>query len=144
MFSPKDYLYTIATKRKAYFAQLLEQEDINLLEVEILLFLHTHPSANTLTEITSAKDFTKSHVSTALSHLEASGYLSKQTTPHNKKTLRITLLPKSQPLIQGILACLERFHAQAFADITPDEIEQMDRLLCKICTNLKESSPCKH
>ncbi len=140
MFSPKDYLYTIAAKRKEYFTALLQEENLNLLEVEILIFLHHHPESNTLTDIIHARDFTKSHASTAISHLEANGYLSKNTSAQNKKTLRLTLLPKSEALVAKALACIKEFHKVALVGITAEETEIIEALLEKICNNLKENN----
>ncbi len=140
MFSPKDYLYTIATRRKEYFTDLLAEEGIHLLEAEVLMFLHLNPDSNTLTDIINAKDFTKSHVSTAISHLENMGYLSKGTTEKNKKTIRLTLLPDSQPLIDRLFSCAEDFHNKALEGISKVEIDEIDRLLKKICSNLKEDN----
>ncbi len=138
MLFPKDHLYTIAAKRKDFFTPLLQNENINLLEAEILLFLHSNTQANTLTEIIHAKDFAKSHASVAISRLEKSGYLSKNTTAKNKKTQILTLLPKSESLIKQLNDCLQKFHEKAFSGIDKTEIEQLDKMLTKICSNLKE------
>ncbi len=134
----KDYLYTIATKRKEFFTTLLHHENINLLEAEILMFMHTNMRASTLTEIINAKDFAKSHVSVAITRLEKGGYLSKNTTPKNKKTQILTLLPKSEMLIRQLNDCTQEFHQKAFKGISETEIDQMDKILAKICSNLKE------
>ncbi len=143
MLFPKDHLYTIATKRKEFFTTLLQSENINFLEAEILLFLHNNTEANTLTEIINAKDFAKSHVSVAISHLEKKGYLSKNTTPKNKKTQILTLLPKSELLIKQLNNCVEEFQQKAFKGISETEIAQMDKILTKICSNLKEEKEWK-
>ncbi len=139
MFSPKDYLYTIAAKRKEYFTQVLREENLNLLEAEILMFLHTNPDENTLTKIINAKDFAKSHVSTAITNLENDGYLTRSATSKNKKTLKLSLLPKSEALLNKLFDCLKNFHQKAFNGISEAEINEMERLLGKICSNLKEN-----
>ncbi len=140
MFAPKDYLYTIAVKRKEYFEDLLQEANFNLLEIEILMFLHLNPHKNTLTEIINARDFTKSHVSTAISHLEKEGYLSKCHLPKNKKTIKLSLLPKSEPIINKAFHCLKEFHNKAFVGISQSEMEEMEYLLKRICNNLKEEN----
>ncbi len=138
MFLPKNYLYTIVAKRKEYFIQLLNEENLNQMEIEILMFLHKNPNSNTLTDIINAKDFTKSHASTAISNLESKGYLSKSTTLNNKKTLHLTLLPISEPLVKKALNCAQNFQKKALVGITERELNEMNRLLAKVCDNLKE------
>ncbi len=140
MFLPRDYLYIISAKRREFFAEVLHREGLTLIEAEILMFLHSNPDSNTLTEIINAKDFTKSHASTAITELVSAGYLAKNISPKNKKVLKLTLLPKSEPIIEQLLDCIRCFHDKALQDISRPEQQELNRILLKICENLKEEN----
>ncbi len=140
MFQAKDFLYIISAKRKDYFAQLCTEQDINIMEIEVLLFLHRYPKLNTLTNIIHAKDYTKSHVSSSINKLVDDGFLQKHIAQNNKKVFKLELLPKSDALIEKILMCVDAFQKDALAGIDETEIEQMIKVLEKICDNLNEKN----
>lgn len=128
--------HTITLKRKSYFNELLNDIELNLLELEILAYLNDYPDNNTFTEIQKWKDYSKSHVSTSITHLIDKGYISKEVSKNNKKIYHITLLEKSLSIIEEYKKCIDNFKNDAFKDISTQEREYLYQILLKISNNL--------
>ncbi len=100
---------------------ILTGNELPRIEMEILMFLHNNPEFNTATAIVEEKGYTKSHVSTALKHLEANGYISKRHSSSNHKTFYLQVEEKAMPLIhQG------KLYQQQFAQILNQGISKED------------------
>lgn len=118
---------------------LVKESGLTRIELEILLFLSCHPDLNTATDISANKLFTKSHVSTALKHLESIGYIRRYYDTDNHKTIYISLEPASFPLVhQGILL-QKKFSEYILQGISEEDQEQMESTLDRIFANAKEA-----
>lgn len=133
----KELFHNININRKSYFDGMLKEFNITLIEVEILAFVHDFPQNNTFTDIFSSKDYTKSHISTAITRLIEKEYLIREKSTENKKIYYLKLLKKSNPIIEEYKKCVETFEQDALNDITPIELDACIQLLQKIENNLQ-------
>lgn len=134
----KELFHTINTKRKVYFDEILEDFDLNFIELEILVFLQNTPNCNTFTEIMNSKGYAKSHISNAISNLIEKEYLVNEADANNKKVFHLRLLDKSAPVAQKYDTCVRNFQADAFANITQDNLDTFEQVLQQISNNLTE------
>ncbi|WP_409967492.1 winged helix DNA-binding protein [Bengtsoniella intestinalis] len=137
MVETREVFHRINIKRKEYFNELLDVYDLTFMELEILAFLDGEPDSNTFTQIMKAKDYAKSHVSTAINHLANCGYLEKIGASTNKKVYRLHLLEKSAPVLQGYYLCVQAFQTQAFAGITDADLQLFNQVIHQINQNLR-------
>ncbi|MFI3212347.1 MAG: MarR family winged helix-turn-helix transcriptional regulator [Eubacteriales bacterium] len=136
MFNLNETFHAISIKRKQYFNKMIEKYDLNLIEIEILAFLNKEPDSNTFTEIMKAKDYAKSHMSTAITHLVTRGYIEKRSLDTNKKVHKLYLLDKSFNVIKDYDLCISRFRGDAFTGISEDGIKVFEQVIHKMNTNL--------
>lgn len=132
----REYFHSISLKRRGYFDPVLEQYGLTMLQLEILVSLHEEPNSNTFTDIMKAKDYAKSHISTAINHLVEEGYIVRKPSATNKKVYYLYLLEKSHPLVTAYGDCIQRFQADAFAGITEEELALYEKILIKMRHNL--------
>lgn len=138
MVDLKELFHSVTLKRKLYFAELLEETELNLMEIEVLVFLKCSPENNTFTEIMKSKDYAKSYISKAITNLVEKGYLSKQASPDNKKVYRLYLLDKSQDIVKKYDTCVEQFRMYAFAGISEEELQVFENVMIQISNNIAE------
>lgn len=132
----KECFQNINLKRKDYFEKILHEYDINMVQLEILVYLSEFPKSNTFTDIIKRKDYTKSHISTSITYLVSSGFIEKRGCIENKKVFKLCLLEKSKPLIKEYYKYSLEFNKQALKDISESEIEQFEKVLKKMSQNL--------
>ena len=74
---------------KKYHAARFEaasvQYGLNLLEIDILLFLHNNPDCRTASDICRYRGLAKSNVSAAVERLRARGVLTVSPAPDNRR-----------------------------------------------------------
>lgn len=114
---------------------ILTGNELPRIEMEILLFLANNPEYNTATAIVAEKGYTKSHVSTALKHLEASGYISKNHIGSNRKTFYLKLEDKARPLIRQGQLYQQKFSQILNQGISEDSLRTAWKVLEKMADN---------
>ncbi len=134
----KDLFVTITTIRRDYFKDLMSETGLTYMDIDILQFLSDNPDFNTMTNIITAKSFTKSHVSASIKGMIEKGYLTRSVMPENKKIVKLTLLPKSDAVIKKSQDCRLNFRRVAFSDISQDELEKAGDIITRIASNLKK------
>ncbi|WP_249029031.1 MarR family winged helix-turn-helix transcriptional regulator [Tannockella kyphosi] len=138
MIDLRETTHFINLKRKNYFNGLLEQTGLNLIELDILVFLSEFPENNTFTEIMKSKDYAKSYVSKAITNLVNNGYLLKEGSLSNKKVYNLFLLEKGEPIILLYHQCLEEFRNKAFLGIKDEEQKIFENVIQQISNNLED------
>lgn len=139
MVDIKDSFHMINMKRRNFFEELLEKNDLNFMEVEIVVFLNDVPESNTFTDIMKSKDYAKSHISVAISRLVEKEYIKKESLPNNKKTYKLFLLEKSKPIVDEYNICVEEFRKCAFSGVTDEEYKIFERVIWRMSQNLMDS-----
>ncbi len=138
MYNMKEQFHSISLKRKQYFNRVIEQYGLNLMEIEVLGFLSEQPDSNTFTDIMRAKDYAKSHISTAINRLVTDGYIEKRCVGNNKKTQQLFLLDRSTPIIAEYHRCIKTFQQDAFAGLTEHELAIFEQVIAKMNDNLSK------
>ncbi len=140
MIDLKESFHSINLKRKNYFDEVLEQTELNMMELEVIVHLDLFPENNTFTDIMKSKDYAKSYVSKAISHLVELGYIKKEVSPTNKKVHNLFLLEKGKPMVALYDECVQHFRDHAFEGVSREEYEVFERVIGKISRNLEEKT----
>ncbi len=138
MIDLKETFHEVSLKRRMYFDRMIEETELNLMEIEILVFLSQHPESNTFTEIMNSKGYAKSYISKAISNLVKSEYITKESTANNKKVYRLYLLEKSQDIVEAYFRCVTQFRSDAFQNVSDEERIVFENVINKILENLTE------
>lgn len=137
MVDIREVFHYVSLKRKIYFDKFMEETELNLMEIEIIIFLYENPRNNTFTEIMKSKGYAKSYVSKAISNLVEKQYITKQGIEQNKKIYKLFLLDKSKKIVDEYMKCVDAFRKDAFVDISDEELEIFEKVMKKISDNLK-------
>lgn len=132
----KEVFHSINLKRKNFFADLLESSQLNMMQLEILSYLHEFPDNNTFTEIMKSKDYARSQISAAITGLIQQGFLKKEPHPGNRKVFFLILQEKSSAIVEDYAICNENFEKVALVGITEEEKELFEIIYGKIQKNL--------
>lgn len=114
---------------------ILAGNELPRIEMEILMFLYNNPEYNTATAIVEEKGYTKSHVSTALKHLEAIHYISKHHSNNNRKTFYLQVEEKAMPLIRQGQLYQQQFAQILNEGISREELATAWRVIEKMAEN---------
>ena len=75
-------------------------------------------------------------VSGSLDRLETAGYVMREADPTDRRAKRVVLTEAAAPVLDQIHAVALRLRAQAFAGLTPDEVDAVFDLLERMQQNL--------
>lgn len=103
---------TIKSAYNRYVKPVCDEYNLSRIEFDIIMSLANNPQYNTAAEICKMRNFTKSHVSAALTALESRGYVHKFYTDHNHKTLRLKLTEQAANIVVDGQSAQESFVAQ--------------------------------
>lgn len=109
------------------------------MELDLLLFLANNPARNTAAEAVRLRQWTKSHVSSAVHSLRDKGLLSAVHPEGNRKTLRLTPLPAAGEVIRAGQEAQRAFFHSMRRGFTPEEERVLDVISEKIARNLRDA-----
>lgn len=132
----KELFHNITLKRKKYFEKLLLDYELYIIDLEVLYFIYLNPSINTFSSLLASKEYTKSHLSTAINRLIEKQYLSKELSSTNKKVYYLKLEDKSKKIIDEYEICSKKFKSVCHKNITKEEYDAYLAVLIKISQNL--------
>ncbi len=132
---------------KALYAKCVEKpcetHQITRMELDILLFLANNPLYDTATDITEIRYLSKSQVSSSVKLLERCGYIRKEYTGGNRKTVHLKLCDKAADIIRDGRLAQEKFLSVMLKGFSNEELNNMklynSRILHNISTYLRES-----
>lgn len=116
---------------------LMKESGLSKIELDILLFLSNHPNLNTATDISTRKMITKSHVSTALRHLESIGFIRRYYDLNNRKTIYISLEPASFPTVHQGTLLQKKFSRTLLEGISEEDQTLMRSVLERVFDNAR-------
>lgn len=109
------------------------------MELDLLLFLANNPAHNTAAEAVRLRQWTKSHVSSAVHALQGKGLLSAGHPEGNRKTLLLTPLPAASPvLLEGQAAQRALFQSMR-RGFTRSEEQVLESISEKIARNIRDT-----
>lgn len=127
---------------KSLYANCIEpvchKYGLTRMELDIILFLANNPQFNTATEIIENRCLTKSHVSLSVNTLVKKGYLMKNKSSHNRKTIHLSFCSSADPVIQDGQAAQKSFASVLFQGFSPEDYQQILLFFERINQNVKD------
>ena len=124
------------------FQALAEQYELQMLDIDLLLFMFNNPTLNTARDAVALRGLSKSNVSTSLAKLHQRALVRLQTDPDNRRLQRIFLTDTGTAITRELRSCQQACFSQLLAGFTPDEQAQLRqylrRMLDNICAALKK------
>ena len=105
-------------------------------ELAVLLFLHNNPGLDRAADIVSCRGIAKSHVSLAVSSLEAREILARRFDPADRRTCHLVLTDKGKQIADAGAARQRQFFEALYAGISPEERARMRAIHLKIMDNI--------
>lgn len=130
------------SKAKKEYSRCLEPvcRDFGLTqnELAVLLFLRNNPGLDRAADIVSCRGIAKSHVSLAVSHLEARGILARRYDPADRRACHLALTRKGMDIAEAGSQRQRQFFEALYVGISPEERELMRSVAQKIMNNISE------
>lgn len=105
-------------------------------ELAVLLFLNNNPGLDRAADIVSCRGIAKSHVSLAVSTLEARGILSRRFDASDRRACHLVLTEKGTEIAEAGTARQRQFFDALYAGISDQERAQMRAVIQKIMDNI--------
>ena len=130
------------SKAKKEYSRCLEPvcRDFGLTqnELAVLLFLRNNPGLDRAADIVSCRGIAKSHVSLAVSQLEARGILARRYDPSDHRACHLALTGKGMDIAEAGSQRQRQFFEALYVGISPEERELMRSVAQKIMNNISE------
>ena len=107
-------------------------------ELAVLLFLHNTPGLDRAADIVSCRGIAKSHVSLAVTSLEAQGILTRRYDPADRRACHLVLTEKGTEIAEAGAERQRQFFEALYVGISPEERELMRSIARKIMNNVTE------
>ena len=118
------------------FQALAEQYELQMLDIDLLLFVYNNPSLNTARDAVALRGLSKSNVSTSLCKLRMRGFLLLQTDPGNRRLQHIFLLPEGEAVARELRACQKACFERLFTGFSDEELSQLRQYLTRLNGNI--------
>ena len=105
-------------------------------ELAVLLFLNNNPSLDRAADIVSCRGIAKSHVSLAVTRLEAQGILTRRYDPADRRACHLVLTEKGTEIAEAGAERQRQFFEALYVGISPEERELMRCVARKIMDNI--------
>lgn len=130
-----DNLNTFKNAYEKMVSEICTKFDLCRAEADILLFL-SKSKKDTATDIVAYTGYSKSNVSTAVRKLELSGYLKTVVLDSNRRTVHLSLLDKSNPVIRYSTKKKKEFELEIFNGFSEEEANALSLLIDKVSNNI--------
>ena len=105
-------------------------------EAAVILFLNNNPGLDRAADIVSCRGIAKSHVSLAVSSLEARELLSRRFDPSDRRACHLVLTEKGMEIAEAGTVRQRQFFDALYAGISSEERVQMRAIIGKIMDNI--------
>ena len=105
-------------------------------ELAVLLFLNNNPGLDRAADIVSCRGIAKSHVSLAVSTLEARGILSRRFDASDRRACHLVLTEKGAEIAEAGTARQRQFFDALYTGVSDQERAQMRAVIQKIMDNI--------
>lgn len=137
-------LYSCNQIRKVHASLLNERmkdADLSPNEIAILILLSNNPHITTATQLSVLLNVSKSLVSRSVDHLYSREILTSRIDEKDRRITHLLLTEQSSGLIARLRKEINMINQQVLADISEDEIMQVEKTIQKITERfLKEVS----
>jgi len=101
-----------------------------------VLFRLTRSPGLRQVELADILDVEPITLSRIIDRLQDAGLVERAPDPADRRAWRLQVTAKAQPLVEKLRALAEQLVTEAFADISPDQLEAMRSTLARIRENL--------
>lgn len=105
-------------------------------EAAVLLFLNNNPGLDRAADIVSCRGIAKSHVSLAVTSLEAREMLSRRFDPSDRRACHLVLTEKGMEIAEAGTVRQRQFFDALYAGISSEERAEMRAITQKIMDNI--------
>ena len=126
---------------RKYYANILNEymKDVKLSsnEISILIMLSNNQSITTSAQLYVLLGVSKGLVSRSVEHLISSGYLLSKRDEDDRRIVHLYLSEEGQQIVCRINKEVTKINEKLLADISEEEIEQMEKKMTKIIDRFK-------
>ncbi|MEF2783312.1 MarR family transcriptional regulator [Erysipelotrichaceae bacterium HCN-30851] len=126
---------------RKYYANILNEymKDVKLSsnEISILIMLSNNQSITTSAQLYVLLGVSKGLVSRSVEHLISSGYLLSKRDEDDRRIVHLYLSEEGQQIVCRINKEVTKINEKLLADISEEEIEQMEKTMTKIIDRFK-------
>ena len=115
-----------------------DNHGLTQIEINILSFLHYHPSRNTASDIVELRMLPKGNVSQAVEKLIQKGLLQRKDDAEDRRKVRLFLMEKTRKIVDEIDRNRRAFEKQIFKGFTETEKKEYSLFAERIFTNVAE------
>lgn len=133
------FLDTLGKIRRGYSHALepvCRRWDLTRNALDVLLFLHNNPEFDRAADLVSRRGIAKSHVSLAVSQLEARGLLVRVFRQEDRRTAHLQLTAPGSAIAREGQAVQEQFFSRLYGGIPRTKLEAQQQLLKQIRANM--------
>ncbi len=137
---PSAYFDLFSQSQKIYGRHLepvYKKHDLTRNEVDVLLFLYNNPQYDRASDIVTRRGMTKSHVSMSVASLAERGLLDRETSPEDRRTVRLRLVGEGISIAREAREAQMRFFGQIYHGLTPKELELWGKINQKVSENIE-------
>ena len=126
---------------RKYYANILNEcmKDVKLSsnEISILIMLSNNQSITTSAQLYVLLGVSKGLVSRSVEHLITNGYLLSKRDEDDRRIVHLYLSEEGKQIVGRIKKEVTRINEKLLADISEEEIEQMEKTMTKIIDRFK-------
>lgn len=115
---------------------IMAQYDLTRMELDVLIFLQNNPGCDTAAEIVQLRMMTKSHVSKAVEHLTARGFITQARDVKNRRRIHLSLTDSATPVLTRAQEAMERVNAIMNEGVSPEDAAILARVMDRISQNI--------
>lgn len=119
------------------FEDICGEYNLKLIEVEVMLYLFQHPQ-DVASDIKRNLHLNKGHISLALNHLCANGYLAEGEECNDHRFVRYVITEKGHMMLDKVVITRDAIYERMFTGISKNDIDVLERVMPLISKNINE------
>jgi DNA-binding MarR family transcriptional regulator len=123
---------------QSYLKKSLEPYDIGAGQLPILLLLYRREHVKQR-DLASRLQLDKTSLARTISHLEANGYLQRDTDHHDNRAYNISLTPRARKFRDDLIPILKNWTQILMQDFSPEERDHFISLLSRAADNAENA-----
>ncbi|MEG1779257.1 MAG: MarR family winged helix-turn-helix transcriptional regulator [Oscillospiraceae bacterium] len=135
-----NYITTTWKAKKLYeamFSSIAKRLDLKQVDIDVLIFLHSHTMFDNAKDIAKYRAISKSLVSKSVLSLVNKGYLKATVNPNDKRYIHLQIEPASKAIVQELDDIQQNFLRLIYHDLTEEEAIMCERINRKTNINIE-------
>lgn len=130
--------HTIMQSYNAKCKPLCQEIEMPQTAFDILMFLANNPEFKTARDIVECRYIKANLVSVNVESLVREGYLTRETSPGDRRKIRLVCTEKAEPVVERGRRLQSQFVEEMFKNVDVRRREVFFQVLCTLEDNLKE------